>query len=68
MREIKGYEDLEGINRCQGELNETRHHLAVAVKKGYLTEERFNYFNDNYIECGRMLNGLRRSLERFRTK
>ena len=27
---------LEGINRAIGELQETRHHLSVALRKGYL--------------------------------
>lgn len=30
---------LEGINRSLGELQETKHHLYVAFRKGYLDEK-----------------------------
>ena len=60
-KHIKIY--LEGINRAMGEVQETEHHLAAALKREYLNEERYNYFFDEYQECGRMLRGLRRSLE-----
>src|SRR5258706_485007 len=30
---------LEGINRALGELQETRHHLLVAFKKNYFSEQ-----------------------------
>lgn len=58
---------LEGINRAQGEINETKHHLSIALKKRYLNEEKFKYFIDEYNSCGKMLSCLERSLENFKT-
>ena len=34
---------LESINRAQGELQETRHHLYIAYRKEYLSEEIYPY-------------------------
>lgn len=59
---------LEGINRAQGELRETKHHLMVAMKKNYIDKTEFERFVEQYDECGRMLKGLERSLNRFRTR
>ena len=56
---------LEGISRAQAELRETRHHLKIASDKGYLTQERLNYFIANYEECSKMLRGLEKSLEKY---
>ena len=58
---------LEGINRAFGEMQETRHHLAVAFKKVYFEESVFKNFIERYEECGRMLRGLEHSLKRFKT-
>ncbi len=55
---------LEGINRALGELRETAHHLTIAFKKNYLTKELYTDYIARYDECGRMLKGLERSLER----
>jgi four helix bundle protein len=55
---------LEGINRSLSEVHETEHHLTVAFNKKYLVQDKFNYFISKYEECGRMLKGLERSLER----
>lgn len=57
---------LEGINRSLGELRETEHHLTTALKKRYMPQERYSYFIGGYAECGRMLKGLEKSLERFK--
>ena len=55
---------LEGINRSLGEVHETEHHLAIAFEKEYLSQDKYNHFINEYDECGRMLKGLERSLER----
>ena len=60
---IKMY--LEGINRAFGELRETKHHLSVAFNKGYITSDAYNSIIERYEECGRMLRGLEKSLQRF---
>ncbi len=56
---------LEGISRAQGEVRETKHHLEMAYKKGYLNEERLNDFLNRYEECKRMLIGLEKSLKKY---
>ncbi|MEX0602466.1 MAG: four helix bundle protein [Bacteroidota bacterium] len=56
---------LTGINRSLGELRETRHHLSMAYRKRYFGEDRYLDLLGRYEECGRMLRGLERSLERF---
>jgi len=58
---------LEGINRAQGELQETKHHLHIAFKKNYILEDKYNYFINEYDNCGKMLSGLEKSLERYCT-
>lgn len=55
---------LEEVNRALGEVHETEHHLTMAFNKKYLSQDKFNYFIHEYDECGRMLKGLERSLER----
>jgi len=57
---------LEGINRALGEVHESEHHLTIVFKKEYLSQEKYNYFINEYDECGRMLKGLERSLEKCR--
>lgn len=59
-KHIKIY--LEGINHSQGEIRETCHHLYVAFKKGYLSEEKWLELKERYNETGRMLRGLEKSL------
>jgi four helix bundle protein len=59
---------LEGINRAQAELQETKHHLYVACQKGYLSEEMYKAYLERYSECGRMLRGLARSLQKWKTE
>jgi len=58
---------LEGINRAQGEIQETKHHISIAFKKKYIPEEKYNYFIKEYDECGKMLNGLKNSLGKYIT-
>ena len=60
-KHIKIY--LEGINRAQAEVQETKHHLYVAFRKNYLKEEEYSKYKSRYDECGKMLKGLERSLE-----
>ena len=55
---------LEGINRALGELRETMHHLTIAHKKKYFPVEIYKAYIERYNECGRMLKGLERSLEK----
>jgi len=52
----------ECINRSQGELRESLHHLDVAYKKGYLKEKQFDKYYNEYEECSKMLYGLEKSL------
>ena len=59
-KHIKIY--LEGINRAQGEVRETRHHLKVAK---YIEEEKFRDLINRYDECGRMLKNLEKSLAKW---
>jgi four helix bundle protein len=55
---------IEGINRARGEALETVHHLYIASRKGYISEEAYEVLHDRYQECVRMLNGRERTLER----
>jgi len=55
---------IEGVNRSRGEALETVHHLYIALRKRYITNESFEAYRGRYQECVRMLNGLERTLER----
>jgi four helix bundle protein len=55
---------LEGINRAHGELRETRHHIMMAVRKGHLSKACAESLLNRYGECGKMLRGLERSVEK----
>ena len=59
---------LESISRSQGEIRETKHHLRVAFRKGYLTEEKLNYFIIEFEDSSKMLHGLEKSLEKTKNK
>ena len=59
---------LEGINRAQGELRETKHHLKIAFKKGYMKQTRYEGLINRYDECGRMLKALEKSLVLWKSK
>jgi len=59
---------LEGINRAQSEIQETKHHLDMAFKKNYLSNEKYKIFIEEYNCCGKMLSGLAKSLKKFRIK
>lgn len=59
---------LEGINRAQSELQETKHHLYMAYRKKYLNEETYQEYFDKYCECGKMLRGLEQSLLKWKSK
>lgn len=59
---------LEGINRALGELQETKHHLYVAFRKGCLDEKVYKEYLEKYNECGKMLRGLEQSLLKWRSK
>jgi four helix bundle protein len=54
---------IEGVNRSRGEALETVHHLYIAARKGYLTQDAYELYRSRYGECVRMLNGLERKLE-----
>jgi four helix bundle protein len=57
---------LEGINRALGELRETKHHLKMALRKGYINEVKYNDLISRYDKCGRMLKSLEKSLEQWK--
>lgn len=54
---------LEGINRAQAEIRESKHHLKMAFKKHYWGKDKFDDLMNRYDECGRMLTALEKSLE-----
>lgn len=59
----------ECISRAQGEIRETKHHLHIAQKKGYLSEGEFSQLYSELEICSKMLYRLEKSLEvgrRFR--
>jgi four helix bundle protein len=58
---------LESISRAQGEIRETKHHLKMAFGKGYLSEEKLNYFIKECEECSKMLYGLEQSLQNLKS-
>jgi four helix bundle protein len=58
---------LEGINRALGELRETRHHIKMAFRKGYIKQSKYSDFITRYDECGRMLKSLEKSLNSWRS-
>jgi four helix bundle protein len=55
---------IEGVNRARGEALETVHHIYIALRKRYVTQETYEQLRGRYEECVRMLNGLERTLER----
>jgi S23 ribosomal protein. len=55
---------IEGVIRARGEALESVHHLYIALRKRYLTQESYESIRAGYEECVRMLNGLERTLER----
>lgn len=57
---------LESINRAQGEVQETKHHLSIALDKKYISKEKYEDFITKYNICGKMLTALKKSLERYR--
>ena len=59
---------LEGINRSQGELRETRHHLKMAFRKKYMAEAKYHDVINRYDECGRMLKALEKSLISWKSR
>jgi four helix bundle protein len=59
---------LEGVNRSQSEVRETRHHLTMAYRKGYLSKEKYSDLINRYDECGRMLTSLEQSLEKWKLR
>jgi len=59
---------LEGINRAQGELRETKHHLTMAFRKNYLSEAKYRSLINRYNESGRMLKSLEKSLNHWKSK
>lgn len=59
---------LEGINKAQGELRETKHHIKMAFKKGYIEQSRYEDLTSRYDHCGRMLKALENSLISWKSK
>jgi len=58
---------LEGINRAQGEIRETIHHLTMAYRKKHLNKEKYEDMVNRYDECGRMLKSLEKSLNAWKS-
>ena len=56
---------LEGISRAQAEIREIQHHLKIAFRKKYLTQEILENFLLRYEECSKMLKGLEKSLQKY---
>ncbi len=54
---------IEGVNRARGEALETVHHLYVAMRKGYVTQDQYVDLRGRFEECVRMLNGLEKKLD-----
>ena len=54
---------LESISRSLGEIRETQHHLMVAHRKGYLTQETYERLIGEYNECSKMLRAIDRSID-----
>jgi len=54
----------ECISRSLGEIRETQHHLLVAYRKEYLTDERFRELVGEYNECSAMLRAIDKALEK----
>ncbi len=59
---------LECISRSLGEIQETMHHLNMAHRKKYITEENLNLLLNRYTECRKMLYGLEQSLNQKHKK
>lgn len=59
---------LESISRAQGEIRETKHHLRISFRKGYLGEKQLSDFVRRYEECSKMLFGLGQALLRNHRK
>jgi len=55
---------IEGVHRSRGEAGETVHHLFIAKLKGYIDQSVYSSYRSRYKECIRMLNGLKKSLEK----
>ncbi len=51
-----------------GELRETKHHLKMAFRKGYIEQSKIIDFINRYDECGRMLKALEKSLNSWKLK
>ncbi len=54
---------LLGVFRAIGEIQETQHHLQVAMHKQYLEADRHRDLHAKYEECRRMLRGLAKRLK-----
>jgi four helix bundle protein len=57
---------LEGISRAISEVQETRHHLDVGKRKGYVDDARHEKLTMRYDECEKMLWGLAAAVGRSR--
>lgn len=58
----------EAISRAQGEIRETKHHLLIARRKGYLLDEVYQWLHWKYEECSKMLFRLEQSLQAKKKK
>lgn len=53
----------ESINRAQGEIRETKHHLRMAERKGNLSDNQLQNLVLRYEQCSKMLFRLNMSLQ-----
>ncbi len=56
---------MEAVNRALGEIQETQHHLSVAMEKHYIASARFQELDGRYSACIRMLENLHQSLSKW---
>ncbi len=57
-------EFIQHLSIAYGSLAELETHIQIAGRLGYIEEEEINRILDYSSEIGRMLNGLRRSLQK----
>ncbi|MBI2985091.1 MAG: four helix bundle protein [Candidatus Kerfeldbacteria bacterium] len=58
----------ECISRAQGEIRETKHHLLIAQRKRYLTDNELRRLVNELESCSKMLYGLEQALySKFRS-
>lgn len=57
-------EFIQFLSIASGSLEELETHIYIAQRLGYIDEEQLNNLLDKTSEIGRMVNGLRKSIEK----